>query len=199
MRAGAVFSKTLMWIVLVLCTGIQALAIIGIGSNNARAREAEQLDKVYTLWPLIALVVLLWAAVLLFTIWKKRAYIGLIVAGIAGIAAIVLAFDLMRAFPAQISTTGDVGLSTWKMVYRHMSPILISLLMVPAFICDRIATKQEQARLVASGKARFDLSGAPIFSDGSTLGLSVAAEGPEITTRREKRSVRAARRKRERY
>lgn len=199
MRAGAVLSKVLMWIVLVLCTGIQALAIIGIGSNNSRALEANMPDKVYALWPLIAVVVLAWASVLIFTIWKKRSYFGLIVAGVVGIAAIVLAFDLMRAFPAQISSTGDVGLSTWKMVYRHMSPVLIPLLMVPAFICDRIAAKQEQARLVASGKARFDLSGAPIFSDGSTLGLAMAAEGPQVESRREKRSVRIARRKRERY
>ena len=83
------------------------------------------------------------------------------------------------------------------MIYRHMSPALVPLLMVPAFICDRIVAKQEQARLVADGKARFDLSGAPLFKDGeSTLGLP-PEEQTESASRKEKRSVRIARKKME--
>ena len=92
---------------------------------------------------------------------------------------------------------GDTGLNTFKMIYRHMSPALVPLLMVPAFICDRIVAKQEQARLVADGKARFDLSGAPLFKDGeSTLGLP-PEEQTESASRKEKRSVRIARKKME--
>ena len=92
---------------------------------------------------------------------------------------------------------GDTGLNTFKMIYRHMSPALVPLLMVPAFICDRIVAKQEQARLVADGKARFDLSGAPLFKDGeSTLGLP-PEEQTGSASRKEKRSVRIARKKME--
>ena len=200
MRATSVTCKVLMWTVLVVCTAFQVLAMIGIGQNNTAAAEAGKPEKIYALWPLIAVMALLWGAVLLFTLLHKHPHIGIILAGVAGIAAIVIAFDLMRAFPSQISASGgDTGLSTAKMVYRHMSPILVPILMIPAWILDRILDKQAQARLVASGKARFDLSGAPIFSDGSTLGLAMAADGPEESPRKEKRSIRAARRKQERY
>lgn len=144
-----------MWIVLVVSTFFQVLAMFGIGQNNATALEADKTDKVYALWPLIAVTGLLIAGAILFICLRKRRYIGLIVAAVAGLAAVLIAFDLMRAFPAQISASGsDTGLNTFKMVYRHMSPALVPLLMVPAFICDRIAAKQEQARLIASGESR---------------------------------------------
>lgn len=198
MRATSLTCKVFMWIVLVVSTFFQVLAMFGIGQNNATALEADKTDKVYALWPLIAVTGLLIAGAILFICLRKRRYIGLIVAAVAGLAAVLIAFDLMRAFPAQISASGsDTGLNTFKMVYRHMSPALVPLLMVPAFICDRIAAKQEQARLIASGESRFDLSGAPLFKDGdSTLGLP-REESAQSETRREKRSVRIARKKRE--
>lgn len=155
-----------MWTVLVISTFFQVLAMFGIGQNNATALEAGKADKVYALWPMIAVTSLLVVGVILFICLRKRPFIGLIVAAVAGLAAVLIAFDLMRAFPAQISASGgDTGLNTFKMIYRHMSPALVPLLMVPAFICDRIVAKQEQARLVADGKARFDLSGAPLFKE----------------------------------
>lgn len=93
-------------------------------------------------------------------------------AAVAGLAAVLIAFDLMRAFPAQISASGgDTGLNTFKMIYRHMSPALVPLLMVPAFICDRIVAKQEQARLVArwQGPVR-PVRRAPVQGWGKHLG-----------------------------
>ncbi|WP_178721877.1 hypothetical protein [Clostridia bacterium] len=198
MRATSLTCKILMWTVLVISTFFQVLAMFGIGQNNATALEAGKADKVYALWPMIAVTSLLVVGVILFICLRKRPFIGLIVAAVAGLAAVLIAFDLMRAFPAQISASGgDTGLNTFKMIYRHMSPALVPLLMVPAFICDRIVAKQEQARLVADGKARFDLSGAPLFKDGeSTLGLP-PEEQTESASRKEKRSVRIARKKME--
>lgn len=143
-----------MWTVLVISTFFQVLAMFGIGQNNATALEAGKADKVYALWPMIAVTSLLVVGVILFICLAQAAVYRADCGGCGGLAAVLIAFDLMRAFPAQISASGgDTGLNTFKMIYRHMSPALVPLLMVPAFICDRIVAKQEQARLVARGKA----------------------------------------------
>lgn len=118
-------------------------------------------------------------------------------AAVAGLAAVLIAFDLMRAFPAQISASGgDTGLNTFKMIYRHMSPALVPLLMVPAFICDRIVAKQEQARLVAVARPVRPVRRAPVQGWGKHLGLP-PEEQTGSASRKEKRSVRIARKKME--
>lgn len=198
MRIAATICKVLLWIVLVLSVGFQLLAAFAIAGNNAQAAAAEQLDKAYPFWPLLVLSALLVASAVLFTALKKRRWIGLALAGLAGLLAVVLAFDLMRFFPVQIDVAGERGLNTLKMIYRHMAPVLVPLLMLAVFFLDRAASKREQAQLVARGEAKYDLSGAPLFHDGSTLGLP-EEEAEAGLSRREKRSLRVARRKRERY
>lgn len=104
----------------------------------------------------------------------------------------------MRAFPAQISASGgDTGLNTFKMIYRHMSPALVPLLMVPAFICDRIVAKQEQARLVADGKAGSTCPARPCSRMGKAPWASRRRSRRDAASRKEKRSVRIARKKME--
>ena len=100
MRATSLTCKILMWTVLVISTFFQVLAMFGIGQNNAIALEAGKADKVYALWPMIAVTSLLVVGVILFICLRKRPFIGLIVAAVAGLAAVLIAFDLMRAFPA---------------------------------------------------------------------------------------------------
>ena len=48
-----------MWTVLVISTFFQVLAMFGIGQNNATALEAGKADKVYALWPVIAVTLTL--------------------------------------------------------------------------------------------------------------------------------------------
>ena len=74
-----------MWTVLVISTFFQVLAMFGIGQNNAIALEAGKADKVYALWPMIAVTSLLVVGVILFICLRKRPFIGLIVAAVAGL------------------------------------------------------------------------------------------------------------------
>lgn len=190
-----------MWVVLVVCTFFQILVILGIGQNNSTAIAAGQPDAVYNIWPIVILTAALWAAVLLFIFLKKVPVVGLALAVAAGILTVIVAMDLMNTFTVHISSTGeDVGLDTAKVIYRHLSPLLIPILMIPAFFLDLAARKQEKARLEAEGGPRFDLSGAPLFRDGeSTLGISIedlgAGDALAGEAHREKRSRRVARRK----
>lgn len=194
MRATSLVCKTLMWIVLVLSTGFAVLAMIGIWQHNDNVVAAGRPEEVFNLWPLTITLVLLWVGVLLFFLLKKLPVLGLLMTVAAGVAAVIIAFDLARAFPVQVSATGDVGLSTFKMIYRHVSPVLVPVLLIPAFFCDRATRKQELRRLEESAESHFDLSGAPVFIDVEVDETSDALAG---TARREKRSVRVARRKRE--
>jgi len=200
-RSWSTFCKVCMWVVLVICTFFQALVLLGIGQSNSAAVAAGQPDAVYNLWPIAVMTAALWAAVLLFIFLKKAPAVGLALALAAGVLTVIVAMDLMNTFTVHISSTGeDVGLSTAKVVYRHLSPLLIPLLMLPAFFLDMAARKQEKARLEAEGGPRFDLSGAPLFRDGeSTLGISYedlsAGDALAGEAHREKRSRRVARRK----
>ncbi len=191
MRAVSVTCKTLMWIVLVISTGFALLAMWGIGQGNQDLIAAGQSEDVYNLWPLALTFVLLWAGVLLYTLLRKMPLIGLIITIVAGIAAVLIALDLGRAFPPQIGATREVGLSTVKIIYRHISPVLVPVLLIPAFFCDRTLRRLELERLEKEAGHHFDLSGGPLFIDVE-VDSSDALAG---TARREKRSVRIARRK----
>lgn len=198
MRAFSTFLKVLMWTILVLSTGFQLLASIAIWQSNSALMANDKTDQLYNLWPLWVVSGLFLAAVILFHVWKKRPYIGLILAILAAVAMVVIALDLMYTFPERIGADGgDAGIGVWKMLYRHMLPVLIPLLMLGAWLLDRAANQQEERLLIAKGTNHFDLSGAPLFQDGeSTLGLPRTEETGGLRVK-EKRSVRTARRKME--
>ena len=69
----------LMWVSLVLYSAMQLLAAYGLEVNNNRpALVLGREDLLYSYTPLIVVTVLMWISVLLYVLWKKRRWIGLI-------------------------------------------------------------------------------------------------------------------------
>ncbi len=103
MHNTTTFCRILLWIVLVLVCAVQIMTIVSIQINNANAIEGEAYDKVLSIVPLIVAAVLLLGAVL-FEVFPKRGYIGLILCAVAGIIFFIYAFSIRDAFPVHIGS-----------------------------------------------------------------------------------------------
>lgn len=164
MRALSFTSKFFMWFFLVFYSLIQVLAIFALMSNNHSAIEAGRTDSVYSVAPLIAATVMMILAVSLFTVFTKRRYIGIIVATVAAAIMLVVALDLGRTFPTSVGVGDtDVGLSTWKIIWRHIGIAIIPVFMLSAWLSERYADKVDLQR--REDKPGYNLSGNAIFKD----------------------------------
>ena len=173
MRTISSLSRVLMWIAFGITTLIQVAAMYGISANNEQAVKLDQTDAVYDLTPFILAVVLMAIGVILFTVLKKHRVIGLCISAVASVAFIFIALDLANEFGVHIGSSGeDVGLSSWDVVYRHMSPVLVTAFMLVSWFFARSADKVDALAAAAWGKSSYDLSGTPIFADTrSTIGI----------------------------
>ena len=156
MRTAARCLRAALWIVLVLYIVLQILTMVAIRMGNVA----------YSLVPLGVVTAAMTASAVLFTVWKKRPYIGLLLAGICGVAMIAVSLDLKTVFPVVVSAAGDIdyGLSTLKMVFRHMGMAVVPLLMLGAWLCQRAADRTDALRRHGL-KSTVDLSGERIFKD----------------------------------
>lgn len=163
MRTAAAVCKAILWIVLVFVFAVQALTIGSLLFNNMKLIEAEQLDKVFSLVPIGIAAVLLLGGTILFLAYRKRRYLGLILCAVAGVMFFIIAFQIRDAFPVWMGSDGrDMGVNTARMIWRHMTPVLVPLLMLAYWLIERSAVRNEPPAL---GKSSFDLSGAPLFRD----------------------------------
>jgi len=131
--------------------------------------------------------------------FKKREnanWIPLILAVVGAVVALVVALELKSALPAKVGTAYDVqGLTAWRLIWRHLSPVAAGVLAAIAAWLNRAASREE--RIWAENEAykeHYDLSGDPLFADSgaSTIGLDTYAEdfGVKKPTHKLKRSLR---------
>lgn len=131
--------------------------------------------------------------------FKKREnanWIPLILAVVGAVVALVVALELKSALPAKVGTAYDVqGLTAWRLIWRHFSPVIAGGLTAVAAYLNCTATRDE--RILAENEAykeHYDLSGDPLFTDSgaSTIGLDSYAEdfGVKKPTHRLKKSLR---------
>lgn len=167
MRTASTVAKVIMWIAVVFYVLLQLAAIVSIQlGNNTTVIEQGRPEEVYNIVPLLVTTVAMLAAVILFTVWKKRRYIGVLIALAAGVASVVIAFDLGREFPVRVSGYDtDPGLTTWKLIWRHFGMVLVPLAMIPAWLCERAYMKSAEFQISLSREPSYDLSGAAIFAD----------------------------------
>lgn len=133
------FCKKVIWVLLATTVLFQGIAIYGIMSGNA----AEQYDY----RPLAVATVAMVVAVLLFRILPRGKMVPFAIAVVMGVFFIVLGVQMMGIFKASTSAGGiDIGMTFWKVLYRHMSPILIPLCMLPIFL------EYREQRLYAQAK-----------------------------------------------
>lgn len=125
MRFALSVFRGLLWTVLIVVGLIQILVLYALTSQ-----------KSYPVTPLVCTIVLMLVGIVLFFRMKTRRYIGLTVCAAAAIAFILIAIDLYRAFPSYIQVSGTSGLDLWKTIWRHCSPALIPLLMLPIWVME---------------------------------------------------------------
>ena len=166
MRTASTVSKICMWVFFCLSLLFHTLALIGLAMNNQSAIEQEKTAVVYDLVPMLIGVGVMLVSVVLFTVLPKGRLIPLIAAAAAGVLLIFVTIDLGNTFPPSIGADGsDVGLTAWRLVYRHYSMVLTPLCMAVAYFTGRAADKAEQARFNASYRSQYHFDGAPLFRD----------------------------------
>ncbi|MCI8553973.1 MAG: hypothetical protein HFJ80_03400 [Clostridiales bacterium] len=140
-------TRFLMWAVLAVYSPMQFLAAYGIATENNRpAMENDLPEKFYSTAPLITATLLMILSVILFAVWKKRPYIGLILGGISGLALLVIFLSMGRAFPLTTNAYSEYGLSLQKMVLCHYGFLLVPILMLLNLGLRRRASDQETIR-----------------------------------------------------
>ena len=196
-------SKIFQWIsgvLLVIVAAFQALAMYSVLTNNSALTEKQ--PWLIPAW--IAALVLPTAALVLFGCFSTKGRLPLLFAGMAVIGAVLallVTLSLQNEFPVRIATSGaDQGLSWWKLCYRHYSAVLAGVLVAVAALLQLPENAAAKRRRDMGGEEpHYDLTGAPLFRDGSTLGLEKFGNGEPggALPKKEKRSVRRAREKAE--
>lgn len=167
MRKASITCKVLMWITFVVYAAMQLGAAFSIQFvYNAKIAAAGKPEEMYNAVPLVVATAVMTAAVILFTVWKKRRYVGLLLAALAWVAILVIGLDLGREFPSRVSS-GNIttGLDTTKVVLRHIGIVLVPILMLPAWLCERAAVRRDRLRREQEEKKGYNLSGGPLFTD----------------------------------
>lgn len=166
MRKAASICRGIMWILLVFVFSVQIMTVVSLYINHQAVIPLESSERTF---PLAALLItaccLLLSGVVLFGIFKKRRYIGLLFCVVAAVIFFIAALEIHRAFPTFVGIDGEThGISFSRMIFRHMTPILIPLLMLVSWLLDRGASRRAPLDTV-SEKSGFDLLGDPLFKD----------------------------------
>lgn len=179
MSTLAYICRRILWVLLALTTAFQLIAVFSIAGGNAAAE--------YDYRPLAVATALMVAAVVVFALLPRGKIVPLAVAAAVGVFFVVLAVQMMQVFPVRLGADGaDHGLTFWRALYRHMSPALLPLCMVPIWWEHRTARLAEKA-------AREET---PPDSYYELLDTSYVMKTlPEEETPRPKRSVRHRRKK----
>lgn len=197
MRIAANVCKVLMWITYAVTTFFQGLALIGILIRNTNASQRGMLEDIYNPFFFVLAIALATAGVILFACLKKRRYIGVILAGVSSLLFVVVALDMSRIFAEQAVSGEFRGLTMTDAVLRHMSPVLITLFMVLAWLFERRWRKEEaEAAMFAAKKEHYDLGDTVLFSDDKKRTLDYEGAMSKKERRKLKREEEAARRKR---
>lgn len=185
MRIASTITRVLMWVALVVYSVMQFLAAYGIVvENNLRAVEQEMPEKVYNVVPLVVITLLMILAVILFTVWKKRPYIGLALSAIAGIAILVTTLSMSRAFPLTTNAYGEYGLSLQKLVLCHYGFLIVPVLMLMTWGFRRIDESRSLVRQSAREGREWKETGGR--SDASSPRILSDPELNEATRKRKK-------------
>ncbi len=117
-------------LLLVLSTTFQLLALLGGVLLNEHNNFATKMPWLAPAWcGMLALLIA--AFVLLLKLRERPPWPPIILIGalVGALAALIVAFALRDALPGHLSATGETqGLTTWKLLYRHMSSALVGVL-----------------------------------------------------------------------
>ena len=117
--------RVLAWIALAVTTAFQVLVIMGI----------RQGDSAFNTMPIVVATVLMVVAVVLFCVLPRGKIVPLLMAVAAAVLFVVIAVNIKAVFTVRLSTDGsDLGITSWRLVYRHLSPVLVPILLFPVWL-----------------------------------------------------------------
>ena len=171
MRRCSVACQVFMWIFVGFGVLMHVGIVAGLWKNNNDAIAFEQPDKVYNFVPMIIAVALMVIAAVLFVVFKRFRFISVIIAAVSAVMFVMIGLNVYRMFPEQIDSYGrTVGITLWRLLYRHLSMTLVLPFMLGGWLFGRAADKADEERRAREGeKAHFDLSGAVLFSDSDRV------------------------------
>lgn len=171
MRRCSVACQVFMWIFVGFGVLMHAVIVTGLISRNARAAAFDLPDKTYNFWPMIIAVALMVIAAVLFVVFKRFRFVSVIIAAISAVMLVMIGLDIQRIIPEQIDSYGrTIGITLWRLLYRHLSMTLVLPFMLGGWLFGRAADKADEERRAREGeKAHFDLSGAVLFSDSDRI------------------------------
>lgn len=175
-------------VLLTISSAFQLLALLGgvlLNENNNFATEMPWLAPVWG--GMLALLIA--AFVLMVKLGDRYPWppILLVAALVGAVAAFVVALTLRDALPDQLIVSGETqGLTTWRLLYRHMSSVLVGVL-----IAAEAGVKWGFCR-----RARKKAQAAANDPTASTIGLDSFA-GDDSTYTKPKKLKRSLRRAKE--
>ena len=184
-------------LLLVVAIAFQVLAIGSIHLYNPELLET--LPWLLTGW--ILALVCVSAAFVWLLICKERGgkpIVSMVVGLVGALLGLLVALALKDAFPAKIASDGVAqGLTTWRLLYRHVSSVAAGVLIAAASLLHNLENRAQRIREESGAyRSTYSLDGAPLFKDESTLGLDTYAGKEEsLAPAKRKRSVRHAQKK----
>ncbi len=167
MRTFVSVCRALVWILLILTTLIQIGAILSILLG----------ERLVNPTLLIVATALMTVSVIVFFALRRGKLFPLLTAAAAALLFIIAALELKDTLAVVVTERGLAGISLWTAMYRHMSPALIPLLMLPIFWDDY--TDRRAAKLAEADRLT------PTYFE------TTDEDESEVTARKPKRSVRA--------
>lgn len=167
MTTAARISRILSLVWLGLTVAIQSLVMYGLSHG---------INEINVLPVLGATVAMAAGVICFFALPKGKGWAWLVVMA-AIVVFVIEALYLKEEFPKHINSHGAiVGLTTWRLIWRHLSPVPMPFLMIPYWV-DYCRRRREE-KAAASAAAPDSYLGVPL------------TEEEEASPRRAKRSVR---------
>lgn len=175
-------------ILLVISTVFQTLALLGGVLLNEHNNFAEKTPWLTPVWAGM-LVLLIVAYVLLLKLSERYPWqpILFFTALVGTIAALAVAFTLRDALPGHLNVTGETqGLTTWRLLYRHISSALVGVLIAAEALIQWIRNRRAHKKALEAANDTVS----------STIGLeNFAGDAVYAKPKKLKRSLRRAKEK----
>ncbi|MBR2337895.1 MAG: hypothetical protein IKA63_00325 [Clostridia bacterium] len=131
----ASISRVLAWVTLVITTAFQCLAMYGIYTGNSE----------FSIFPMAVATVLMAVSVILFFALRQGKTVPFLMAVGAAVLFIVVAVMIKNEFTVHMGADGtDMGITSWRMVYRHLSPVLVPVFLLAPWVVYRVDRKVEK-------------------------------------------------------
>lgn len=189
----------LLWAVALFALLIAVLGtlLIPMGEGYVSVFETEGNQWLMPCW-ILSVVGLAVAGGLCIALKNKERLnlLPLLLAVAAAVVGLIVALAMRDALPERVGTQyASQGITAWRLIWRHLTPVIAGVFLALSAWLNRLANRNERLRAESDAyKEHYDLSGAPLFSDGdkSTIGLDTYGEEPgnKKPARKLKRSLR---------